>query len=121
MSLPSGLPTGPTVFVAIAAVILAFLVGRATGGGGGDEVATRNVGTVETTTTTTKPPIIHTVQENESLSSIAAQYGISTDELAVANGIGDVNNVQEGQKLVVPAPTVPTIATTSTTTKKKKN
>jgi LysM repeat protein len=120
VSLPSGLPTGPTVFVALAMVVLAFLLGRASGGGG-DDVATRNVRTVASTTTTTGAPSYHTVGDNETLSSIASQYGLTTDELAVANGIGDVNHVQEGQRLIIPATTLPTLAPTSTAPKRKKN
>jgi LysM repeat protein len=118
---PSTLPTGPTLFVAGAAVLLAFLLGLAMGGGDGgqDKVAASTDTTSKSITTTTGAPSFHTVQENESLSSIAAQYGITIDELAVANNIGDVNSVQEGQRLVIPAPVAPTASTVVPTTAKK--
>ena len=119
MSMPAALPAGPTIFVAVAAILLAFLLGRATGGGGGeDKAAASNVAAVSTTTSTTRAPIVHTVQDNESLSAIAAQYGVSVNEIAVANGITDVNNVQEGEQIVIPPPTQPTLATTAPKNKK---
>jgi hypothetical protein len=117
ISLPSGLPTGPTLFVAVAAVLLAFLLGRVTGGGE-KEVAVRNATTVESTTTTFASRIFHTVQENESLSGIAAQYGLTLNELAIANNIGDTNIVFKGQRLLIPPPTNPTVPTTEASKKK---
>ena len=119
LSLPSGLPTGPTLFVVAAAIVLAFLLGRASGGGGETEAAAGSAETTSTVLVTTLPPIVHTVQENESLSSIATHYGLTTAELASFNGITDVNHVEEGQQILIPAPTTPTVPTTATTAKKQ--
>ncbi len=50
---------------------------------------------------------IHVVQRNETLFSIAQQYESSVDELAALNGLGDVNNIQAGQRLLVPTDSSP--------------
>src|SRR5207249_3438640 len=44
----------------------------------------------------------HTVQVGETLTSIAAQYGISVDSLASANGIATPNLIFVGQQLIIP-------------------
>ena len=44
----------------------------------------------------------HTVQNGETLTSIAAQYGVSVDSLAGANGIGSPNLIFVGQVLTIP-------------------
>ncbi|MBI1884625.1 MAG: LysM peptidoglycan-binding domain-containing protein [Chlamydiae bacterium] len=44
----------------------------------------------------------HTVQPGESLSKIAASYGVSSQALAQANGITNVHSVRVGQKLKIP-------------------
>ena len=48
---------------------------------------------------------IHVVQRGENLFQIALVYGITTQELAELNGILDVNNIQVGQRLLVPSET----------------
>jgi lysozyme len=71
-------------------------------------------------TTTTAPRLeTHTVGQGESLSSIAASYGLTTDELASFNGITNVNHVFVGQKLSIPTAVQPTLATTTTKAKGK--
>jgi LysM repeat protein len=45
---------------------------------------------------------IHVVQESETLSEIARLYGITTDELAQANGLDNPNAIRVGQALVIP-------------------
>jgi LysM repeat protein len=45
---------------------------------------------------------IHTIQRGESLSTIAAQYGITTAELASANNIANYDRIYAGQDLIVP-------------------
>ncbi|MEO8538821.1 MAG: LysM peptidoglycan-binding domain-containing protein [bacterium] len=42
---------------------------------------------------------VHTVEEGETLSSIAETYGISPDELAAQNGISDPDHIVVGQAL----------------------
>ena len=106
----------PTLVIASVVVVLAFVLGRATGGG--DTVVRRVVAAPVAATTTTGAPISHTVAKGESLSGIASQYGVTAIALAAANGITDFNTVFVGQVLSVPAP-VPVAATTTTTTKKK--
>lgn len=49
-------------------------------------------------------PQIHVVAPGETLTSIAARYGVSVHALAAANGITDLNAIYVGQKLVIPAP-----------------
>lgn len=44
----------------------------------------------------------HVVQAGESLSLIAARYGVSVDEIAAANNIADVSVINVGQVLVIP-------------------
>jgi competence protein ComEC len=51
------------------------------------------------------------VQSGDTLSAIAARYGISTEALAEANSIADPNSISVGQVLVIPgAGRVPTAA-----------
>ena len=49
----------------------------------------------------------YTVQQGDSLSSIATQFGTTADELARINSITDPNTLNVGQKLQVPKPTTP--------------
>jgi len=44
----------------------------------------------------------YTIRRGDSLSSIAAQHGISTKKLATMNGIRNANKIRIGQKLKVP-------------------
>jgi N-acetylmuramoyl-L-alanine amidase len=55
------------------------------------------------------PPVArHTVTEGETLSGIAARYGVSVRALAAANGIVDTSLVRIGARLSLPAPeTIP--------------
>jgi spore germination protein len=45
--------------------------------------------------------IIHTVQPNETITSIAEMYGVSTDRLIIDNQIANPNRLVNGQSLVV--------------------
>jgi LysM repeat protein len=53
------------------------------------------------------PFIEYTVQQNDSLSSIAQQFGTTADELARINNITDPHTLDIGQKLQVPRPATP--------------
>lgn len=46
----------------------------------------------------------HSVAPGETLYSIARQYGVTTQALAAANGLYNVNQIQAGQLLTIPAP-----------------
>jgi LysM repeat protein len=109
------------VLAAVTAVVLAFVIGRATGGGGGGGTEVSATATSASTTSTTLKVGTHTVGRGETLSSIAASYGLTTDELAAFNGISNVNHVFVGQRLNVPTAVPPTIATTTTKAKSKEN
>ena len=115
---PQWLPTWPTLLAALTAVVFAFILGRVTGGGGDDSngEATPKVA-VESTTTISLTPSTHIVARDETAAAIAGKYGITIDELAIANNLGDVNHVFVGQNLKIPSPTI--AAATTTTTKKK--
>ena len=54
------------------------------------------------TPTLTPTPIVHVVQQGETLSSIAARYGVSVEALQVVNGIENPLLLQVGQELVIP-------------------
>ncbi len=54
------------------------------------------------TPTVTPTPIIHVVQRGETLSGIAAQYGVSVEALQVVNGIENPLLLREGQELIIP-------------------
>jgi LysM repeat protein len=64
--------------------------------------------TVEGTVAPTSPPSstvgqrIHVVQQGETLSEIAAMYGVTADEIAQANGLDNPNAISVGQALVIP-------------------
>ena len=46
----------------------------------------------------------HTVHAGETLTTIAARYGISVQALMEKNQITDANSIREGQKLAIPEP-----------------
>ena len=46
----------------------------------------------------------HVVARGETLTSIAARYGVSVGALAAANGITNPNTIYAGQRLVIPGP-----------------
>jgi len=116
--LPQWLPLWPTVLAASIAVIFAFVLGRVTGGGGDSGSDNQAKVVVETTTTISLTPSTHIVARNETLAAIASKYGVTIDELAIANNLGNVNHVFVGQNLKIPPPSA---AATTTTTKKKSN
>jgi LysM repeat protein len=57
----------------------------------------------DTATPTVSPtPVIHIVQEGETLLGIALDYGVSLQALQAANGIEDPRWLRPGQRLVIP-------------------
>jgi LysM repeat protein len=55
------------------------------------------------TPTPTAPSVAHIVQEGETLSQIAAQYGVSLEALVAANGLANADQIAVGQQLIIPA------------------
>ena len=55
---------------------------------------------------TEQPPQdqIHTVQPGDTLFAIASQYGVTIDSIVTANNIVNVNQLEVGQQLLIPAP-----------------
>ncbi len=51
-----------------------------------------------------EPAGTYVVQSGDTLSVIADQFGVSTEALQAANGLNDVDTIQPGQELVIPAP-----------------
>ena len=51
------------------------------------------------------PGASYELQWGDTLSSVAAKYGISVNKLAAANGISNIHKVQAGMKLTIPSPT----------------
>ncbi|MCB8982869.1 MAG: LysM peptidoglycan-binding domain-containing protein [Ardenticatenaceae bacterium] len=49
-------------------------------------------------------PQSHTVQPGETLASIAQQYNVPAEEIAAANNLTNVNQLDVGQVLIIPAP-----------------
>ncbi len=54
------------------------------------------------TPTITPTPIVHVVQEGETLAGIAATYGVSVRALQAVNGIENPLLLQPGQELIIP-------------------
>ena len=51
---------------------------------------------------------VHVVQRGENLFRISLRYNLSTNEIAEANGITDISNIQVGQRLIIPIEITPT-------------
>ena len=51
---------------------------------------------------TALPSRTHTVKYGESLSGIAAHYGVSVRSIVEANGLRNANQIYAGQRLVIP-------------------
>lgn len=69
------------------------------------------------TATIRRQPIYYIVKPGDTLSTIAAQYNISTAALMQANGITNPNVLAVGQQLIIPPPdltTAPLLLTAST-------
>jgi len=47
--------------------------------------------------------IIHTVQAGDTLSHLADFYNVSIEDIAAANGITDIDTLDAGQQLIIPA------------------
>jgi LysM repeat protein len=63
-------------------------------------------------TTTTRPPISYQVEPGDTLTSIAAFFGVSTAAIAEANQLANQDQLTEGQVLVIPPPPPPKLTIT---------
>jgi LysM repeat protein len=52
----------------------------------------------------TAETISHTIKRGDTLSEIAARYGVAVEEIMEANGLTDPGQIITGQKLIVPVP-----------------
>jgi len=115
-----------TLSFALFAALTAFV---ACGGGGSDNEASNNPDVIPTATlpASLPEPVIlgasqvpsgggstYTVQDGDTFSSIAAQFGITTEELMAANSITDPLALLVGQELTIPGASAPPQATNPT-------
>jgi LysM repeat protein len=69
------------------------------------QIVTPTPGTpVPTTPTPGGEGETYVVREGDSLSSIAARFGVSQEAIQRANGITDPNSIFAGQELIIPEP-----------------
>ena len=103
--------TFPLLLVVLVAGLPAFSCGGSTSGNG--QVNLKDIPTATLPSTLPDPLIVtgtprpstggtYTVASGDNPSSIAAQFGISVDDLMAANGITDPTSLQAGQKLIIP-------------------
>lgn len=102
---------GSTVVFTLAAMFTAF-----TGDDSPPTTTTTTPTTLEVITTTTAAPKTYIVNPGDSLFSIAEQFGVDLNELVTLNGIVDVDKINAGDMLKLPAPTTTTTTESTTTT-----
>ena len=72
---------------------------------------------LETTTTLAANPEFYTIQQGDTLSAIAASFGVTVADIVAANGLANADAIQAGQKLVIPgngtAPSTTAVVATS--------
>jgi LysM repeat protein len=102
------LPPGnrPSSIVSFCLAII-LLAGCTTGTGGSGDKVKLVITPVDTPTTTplaapTMAPTTYTVKAGDTLSGIAALFGVSVDDIVRANNIADPNRLSEGQALTIP-------------------
>jgi LysM repeat protein len=104
--------TFPLLLILLVAGLPAFSCGSGSKSGNG-QVNRKDVPTATLPSTLPDPLIVsgtprppaggtYTVESGDNPSSIAAQFGISVDDLMAANGITDPTLLHVGQKLVIP-------------------
>jgi LysM repeat protein len=86
---PRNLPTSPAVLDITPAPTLDI-----------DATATMLAGELRPTAT---PAGLYVVQPGDTLGVLAEEFGTSIDEILVANGLTDPNDIQEGQELIIPS------------------
>ena len=72
---------------------------------------------LETTTTLSANPEYYTIQQGDTLSAIAASFGVTVADIVAANGLANADAIQAGQKLAIPgngtAPSTTAVVTTT--------
>ena len=75
---------------------------------------------LETTTTLSANPEYYTIQQGDTLSAIAASFGVTVADIVAANGLPNADAIQAGQKLAIPgngtAPATTTVVATTVAT-----
>ena len=57
---------------------------------------------LESTTTLAANPEFYTIQQGDTLSAIAASFGVTVADIVAANGLANADAIQAGQKLAIP-------------------
>jgi LysM repeat protein len=111
-----GLTALAGVLVAVPLIVGACGSGDESGSDTLPPIATTTSSTVLLTTTTTWVPITYEIQPGDRLGGIADQFGVDIEKLAVLNGITNYDDIEAGDVLDIPPPTVPatTVAPSST-------
>ncbi|MFL5732913.1 MAG: LysM peptidoglycan-binding domain-containing protein [Chloroflexia bacterium] len=86
---------------------LLLLAGCSAGSGGSGDKVKLVVTPVDTPTSTplaapTMAPTTYTVKSGDTLSGIAALFGVTVDDIVRANNIADPNTLSDGQVLTIP-------------------
>ncbi len=88
---------------------------------GTDAPTTLPLDVLASTTTVVMGEQTYTIQQGDTLSYIAGQFGVTVEALVAANGLANPDAIQAGQKVIIPSggvlPTTaaPTTSTSSTT------
>jgi LysM repeat protein len=80
---------------------------------------TAPAGELATTTTVVVGEQTYTIQQGDTLSYIAGQFGVTVEAIVAANGLANPDAIQAGQKVIIPSGGVVTttsapVATTTT-------
>ena len=73
-------------------------------------------GVIATTTTVVMGEQTYTIQQGDTLSYIAGQFGVTVEAIVAANGLANPDAIQAGQKVIIPAGGVVTTTAAPTTT-----
>ena len=100
---------GLIVIVAIGFLLLPAILGMgSTGGPGGGASPSASAGPSASSAPTVAPaatPVLYTIKKGDVLSKIAADHGITLEQLMAANkSIKNPNKIAEGQQIVIPTP-----------------
>lgn len=79
-----------------------IVIGNPVNGASDSDEEKENTSDEKNETETTPTEVMHTVAANETLSAIAANYGVSVNQIVAYNEINDPNNIQVGQVLKIP-------------------